>query len=337
MHDDQRPRPREYRNAACGLLEAFAAVYGAPLQARRAFAAALARGRVSALRALRTDPERFGALLPDADARARDFADEAAESFALCREHCTRPLVREAACMLRSVHAARRREQRLKAAENRVARIESEIDDTKKVKQWAEEAHAKLVRRAPRVYAQPQRAVDAVLRFGKAHGSTELYRVMGYRWKPAGRLRRRYRKDWLGWLGFTETKDAEDEWLWFRTEATRLIDLRARIPTPEWLAYAEGELAAARAAVEAIEAEPVPVHDPERTLRQAAQLLHDAMRLLERRPADAVPHLTRQLAPMLPDDAEMLVAQALGAAARYNAGSSGAKHGRERGPHRYDR
>jgi hypothetical protein len=318
MHD-MRPRPDEYRNVCNALLQAFAEMYAEPRRARRAFAAALeARGRVAALLTLRTVPERFGALLPDVEPRVRDFADEAAESYALCREHCTRPLVRDGARLLRVVHAARARERRLKAARTRAYIAASELDDAKQLHRAAEETRARMWERAQRTYVQPKRAVEAVMRVLRERGRDELDRVFDLRWKPAGRLRWRYRKGWRGWLGAIEMDEALEEFPWFRVEVWRLHELSKRLPGAERMARLEAARDAADAEVAAIEAERSPVPDPDRTLRQAAQVFYDAMRLLERRPSDAVPHLSRQLAPMLPEEAEALIAEVLRLAARYD-------------------
>jgi hypothetical protein len=76
--------------------------------------------------------------------------------------------------------------------------------------------------------------------------------------------------------------------------------------------------------------------DPARLLRMAAQVFYDAMRLLERRPSDAVPHLSRQLTPLLPPGAHPLIAEVLQMAARYDDDRKPG-NGRGRGPRRYDR
>lgn len=341
MHDDLRPRPHQYRNVRRGLLEAFAAVYADPRQACRAFAAALeARGRLSALLLLRTAPERFGALLADADARARDFADEAADSFALCRERCTRPLVRDGARLLRTVRAARNHEQRLKEAEARASKCKRDHVEATRLRNQVEAHHARTMAFARRVYAQPERAVEAVLRFGREHGRMAIFHTVREKWKPAGRLRRNVRKDWRGrWLGLTETAEAESEFLDFRVLAADYGELLKDAPT-------EAEVEAARAAREvadaelaAIQAERAPVtDDPERTLRLAAQVFYDAMRLLERRPSDGVPHLSRQLAPLLPPDAHPLIAEVLKTAARYDDDRKpGGGNDRERGTRHHGR
>jgi hypothetical protein len=342
MHDEQRPRPHEYRNVCRGLLEAFAAVYAEPRQARRAFAAVLeARGRLAALLTLRTSPERFGALLPQVDARTRDFADEAADSFALCRERRTRPLVRDGARLLRTVHAARCRERRLTEAQIRASNLKREVEEAKRLHDEAEATHARMTAFARRVYAKPDRAVEAVLRFGREHGRMAIFQNIGNNWKPAGRLRRNVRDDWLGWLlGVTETREAELLFLDFRLQAADYVQLSKDAPAVAVVEATKAAREVADAEVAAIEAEPPPVADPPRTLRLAAQVFYDAMRLLERRPSDAVPHLTRQLAPLLPEDAAPLIAEALRTAAQYDA-SDGRRGGgdlpRSRGPGRYDR
>jgi hypothetical protein len=105
------------------------------------------------------------------------------------------------------VHAVRAREKRLRAAQDNASRIAGEIKDAKDARRRAGEAHARLVARAPRVYADPKRAIETVIRFGREHGESAFNRAFHLRWEPAGRLRGRYRKDWLGWLGFTDTKE----------------------------------------------------------------------------------------------------------------------------------
>ncbi|HEX2211757.1 MAG TPA: hypothetical protein VHG93_28985 [Longimicrobium sp.] len=340
MHD-LRPRPDEYRNVCGALLQAFGEMYAEPRRARRAFAAALeARGRVAALLTLRTVPERFGALRPDVEPRVRDFADEAAESYALCREHCTRPLVRDGARLLRIVQADRSREQRLTEAKVRASQAKYKAEGATVLHDRAEEARVRMMALARRVYAQPERAVEAVLRLGRERGKLAMFEVVGTDWKPAGRLRRTVRKDWLGWLlGATDTTEAEGAFLSFRVAAGDYLTRSDEAPTPASVKAARAAREAADAEVAAIEAEsPPPVHDPARTLRQAAQPLYEAMRLLERRPSDAAPHLTRQLAPLLPEDAAPLIAEALRLAAQYDEGSDRKRGGgygdRWRGPAR---
>jgi hypothetical protein len=338
VHDELRPRPHEYRNVCRGLLDAFAAVYADPVQARRSFAAALeARARLAALITLRTTPETYGALLPQVDPRMRDFADEAAESFALCRERRTRPLLRHGACLLRTVRAARAREERLAEAKARASKLKHEVWEATRLHDRAEETHARMMGFARRVYAQPEQAVEAVLRVGRERGRLAIFQEIGIRWKPAGRLRRTVRKDWLGWLlGLTDTMEAESEFLSFRVEAGDYLTLSIDAPSAASVEAARTALRLADAEVAAIEADRAPVPDPARTLRLAAQVFHDAMRLLERRPSDAVPHLSRQLAPMLPPDAHPLITEVLQMGARYDddrrTGNS-----RERSSRRYDR
>jgi hypothetical protein len=342
MHD-LRPRPDEYRNVCGALLQAFGEMYAEPRRARRAFAAALeARGRVAALLTLRTVPERFGVLLPEVDARVRDFADEAAESYALCREHCTRPLVRDGARLLRIVQADRIREQRLTEAKVCASQAKYKAEEATVLHDRAEEARARMMALARRVYAQPERAVEAVLRVGRERGRLAIFQTIGTDWKPAGRLRRTVRKDWLGWLlGATDTTEAKGAFSDFRVAAGDYLTRSNDAPTPSEVKAAQAAREVADAEVAAIEAEPPPVHDPARTLRQAAHLLSDAMRLLERRPSDAAPHLTRQLAPLLPEDAAPLIAEALRLAAQYDEGSDrkrgGGDRDRWRGPARHDR
>lgn len=336
MHD-LRPRPDEYRNVCNALLLAFAEMYGDPRQARRAFAGALdARGRVAALLLLRTIPDRFGAPLPEVDPRMRDFADESAESFALCREHRTRPLVRDGARLLRTVRAARRHEQRLTEAQARAFNAKREVEEATRLRERAKERHARMMELAHRVYAQPERAVKAVLRLGRERGRLAMFRTIGYDWKPAGRLRRNVRKDWLGrWLGVTETTEAESEFLEFRVQAADYLSALNDAPTKAAVEGARAAREAADAELAAVEGERAPVLDPARALRLAAQIFFNAMRLLERRPGDAVPHLSRQLAPMLPPDAHPLIAEVLRMAARYDDDRRPG-NGRERGPRRYD-
>lgn len=338
MHDNLRPRPHEYRNVRRGLLEALAAVYANPRQARRAFAAALeARGRVSALMLLRTAPERFGAPGANADARARDFADEAADSFALCRERCTRPLVRDGACLLRTVHAARSYELRLTEAEAAASKCKQDVEEATRLRKLAVAHRDRMMELARRVYAQPERAVEAVLRVGRERGRLAIFQTVGIRWKPAGRLRRNVRKDWWGrWLGATETAEAESEFLDFRVTAADYPAVLKDAPNKASLEAKKAAREVADAELAAVQAERAPVDDPARTLRLAAQVFYDAMRLLERRPSDAIPHLSRQLAPMLPPDAHPLIAEVLKMAARYDDDRQPGG-GRERGPRRYDR
>jgi hypothetical protein len=340
MHDDLRPRPHQYRNVRRGLLEAFAAVYADPRQACRAFAAVLeARGRLSALLWLRTEPERFGAPLADADARARDFADEAADSFALCRERCTRPLVRDGARLLRTVRAARNHEQRLKEAERHASKCKHDHADATRLRNQAEAHHARMMALARRVYAQPERAVEAVLSFGREHGRMAIFTTIREKWKPAGRLRRNVRKDWLGrWLGATETAEAESAFLDCRVLVADYGELLKDAPTTAEAEAARAAREVADAELGAIQAERAPVtDDPARTLRIAAQVFYDAMRLLERRPSDAVPHLSRQLAPLLPPDAHPLIAEVLKTAARYDDDRKPGGNDRERSTRRHGR
>lgn len=341
---DLRPRPDEYRNVCRALLQAFGAMYTDPPRARRGFAAMLvARGRVAALLALRTDPERFGALLPAVEPRVRDFADEAAESFALCREHCTRPLVREAARHLRAVHATHAREQRLHAAKTHAAHLAGQLQDGIELRVATDEQHARMMAWAPRLYVDPQRAIQEIRRRLRAWDRKrgDFWLMYYFKWKRFGRPRRTWRKGWRGWLGFVDHKAEENLVLYFRSEIETWVSLLERQPGPEWMPEAQAAAEAAAAAVAAIEAEPLPVQDPERAVRMAAHLLLDAMRLLERFPSDAAPHLARQLAPMLPEDAQdYLVPKALRLAAQYDAADNGKRgagnrdDGRGRG---YDR
>jgi hypothetical protein len=340
-HDHLRPRPHEHRNVCNALLRAFAEMYADPGPARRAFAAALeARGRVAALLTLRTTPEDFGALRPGVDPRVRDFADEAADSFALCRERCTRPLVRDGVRLLRCVHAARNHDERLTEARRRASKLKYEVEEGARLRERAETHHAEMMALARIVYAKPERAVEAVLRLHRERGRMAVFQTVGNDWKPAGRLRRTVRKDWLGWLlGFTDTMEAESAFLDFRLRTADYPEAAEKAPSAASLAATRAAREVADAELAAIEAERAPVPDPARTLRMAAQVFHDAMRLLERRPSDAVPHLTRQLAPMLPDDAHPLIAEVLQMAARYDDDTTrtGGKHDRERGTRRYGR
>jgi hypothetical protein len=161
-----------------------------------------------------------------------------------------------------------------------------------------------------------------------------MFQVIGYDWKPAGRFRRNVRKDWLGrWLGATDTTEAEGAFLDFRVQAANYLSALNDAPTKAAVEGARAAREAALAELAAVEAERPPVLDPARTLRLAAQVFFDAMRLLERRPGDAVRHLSRQLAPMLPPDAHPLIAEVLRVAARYDDDRQPG-NGRERGPRR---
>lgn len=323
---DLRPRPDEYRNVCRALLQAFGAMYTDPPRARRGFAAMMAaRGRVAALLALRTEPERFGALLPAVESRVRDFADEAAESFVLCREHCTRSLVREAARHLRAVHATHAREQRLHAAKTHAAHLAGQLQDGSKLRMATDEQHARMMAWAPRLYVDPQRAIQEIRRRHRVHDRKrgDFWLMYYFEWKRFGRPRRMWQKGWRGWGGFVDHKAEEHLVLHFRSEIQRWIDLLERQPGPEWMPETQAAAEAAAAAVAAIEAEPAPVQDAERAVRLAALLLLDAMRLLERFPSDAAPHLARQLAPMLPEDADHLLTKALRLAKQYDVPDTG--------------
>jgi hypothetical protein len=226
----------------------------------------------------------------------------------------------------------------LKEAQARASKCKHDHEEGTCLRNQAEAHHARMMAVARRVYAQPERAVEAVLRFGREHGRMAIFHTVDIRWKPAGRLRRNVRRDWVGrWLGATETAEAESEFLDFRVLVANYGELLKDAPTT-------AEVEAARAAREVADAELAVIQakgarvtdDPARLLRMAAQVFYDAMRLLERRPSDAVPHLSRQLTPLLPPDAHPLIAEVLQMAARYDDDRKPG-NGRGRGPRRYDR
>ena len=179
-----------------------------------------------------------------------DVADEAAESFALCREHCTRPLMREAARHLRAVYATQVRERRLRAAKAHAAHLADQLQEGIELRVAADEQHVRMMAWAPRLYVDPQRAIQEIRRRHRVHDRKrgDFWLMYYFKWKRFGRPRRTWQKGWRGWLGFADHKAEEHLVLHFRTELQSWIDLLERQPGPEWMP--EAQAAAAEKGVE---------------------------------------------------------------------------------------
>jgi hypothetical protein len=299
--DDLRPTPAEHWNAGRAVLLAFRAVFADELAARRAFRAALdGRGRIRALLALRTTPERFGERLPHVDPRVLDLADEAVEAFARCRERCTRPLMREALDFLQRGYVERRSYQERCGIEAEAQRTEDRLDTTEKQRKRIEGARQALDAIAKDVYRDPATAAEAALRYAREHGTAEFSDQCGRAPHLFGMLLTTRRRDWLGWFGVTQTGRARSHAIMLPIYVKYFLQQADGFPTGEEQARAQEDAEAAAAALAALgPAQP----DPWRAAtRLAAPRLFEVMRLMDRHPCDAAPELHRQLAGMLPSD-----------------------------------
>jgi hypothetical protein len=293
--DDLRPTPAEHRNAGRAVLLAFRAVFADELAARRTFRAALdGRGRIRALLALRTTPERFGERLPHVDPRVLDLADEAVEAFARCRERCTRPLMREALDFLQRGYVERRSHQERCGIEAEAQRTEDRLDTTEKQRKRIKRARQALDAIAKDVYRDPAAAVEVALRYAREHGTAEFSDQCGRAPHLFGMLLTSRRTDWLGWFGVTQTGSARSHAIMVPIYVKHFLQQADGFPTEEEQARARADAEAAAAALAALgPATP----DPWRaSTRLAAPQLFEVMRLMDRRPLDAAPEVHRQLA-----------------------------------------
>jgi hypothetical protein len=319
MHMGSRPRGGEYRNAAGALLIAFRMLFVNEIAARRAFRRALDRqGRSRALLVLRTAPDRFGPLLPHVDGRTVELVDEAARAFARMRAARPRPLIREAADILRRGYIEDCKRVARATATDRHTRAADELRRMEERRAEYIRARDRFAPEVGRIYVElADVVIDRMVAYVRERGvARQNGAVQGFAhlrpddFHQFGQMRRRYR----GWFGlrFTITRRSWD----------RLNDFMAKSYKFSWAVDAaptEDGLRSARKQVEGYAAEverfgPKDKHQPANRYdasRQAAPVLLDAMRLLAHNPADAAAQVRQQLARMLPEDAEFFITYAV--------------------------
>jgi len=308
----RRPSPAQYRNAYRALMLALRALFADALAARRAVRTTLDGGGLKfALLALRTAPETFGTARPVADPRVRELADEALTTFALCRAACTRPLIREGADLLRPGLVEQAAERERKAASEAAYNAWKAVDDATNLRKTFDWNADRFREEAARVYWNPDAAVKAALNFGQVHGHSVFWteshkhpmRFGWMRWGPfvahwRGRFRLKVREYEGMPLVHFRTYGSRLVQMWDQYKRTRMDELQAA--------------AASTAATVAALGPDTPWSEKGKAPERASGPIHDALRLISpRRPDDAVPEVRRQLAAMLPADAEPLIDRAI--------------------------
>ena len=304
----RRPRPAEHRNAYRALMLALRALFTDPLAARRAIRTALDGGGLKYVQlALRTEPGTFGTPRPAGSIReVREVAADAVAAFARSREACTRPLMRDAADLLRPgiVEQAAERERRAvsKAAWEASEAVRHAENHRKDLdfccQRWESEAWT--------LYFDDKAAATAAFRFVRAHGAAAFVIVFQKRptrfgWMRLGPFVAHWRKRLFGSGNPYYVRALGD----FRRRGERLAALLVDYPTRDRLTQLQ-EVAKATAAAKAALG-PAPDLDLWKAPRRASVPVLDAMRLLSPRfPEDAAPEVRRQLVAMLvvlPSDA----------------------------------
>jgi hypothetical protein len=308
----RRPRPAEYRNAVRALSLALGALFADPLAVRRAVRAALeGAGLNRVVLALRSAPATFGTPRP-VDPRMRELADEALAAFAQCRERCTRPLIREAADLLRPGVAQHRGDRERRAAREAAWNASEALRNAENLRKEFAYIQNRWRGNAAYIYWNPDAAMRAAANFGRVHGHTTLSEVIqkhptrfGWmRWWPFVYL-------WRGRLETRRIGYATHAVRDFARDAARLVEMFSRVADRARLAELQAQADATAAAVAALGPEP-PDRDLWKAPRRASGPILDAMRLLSpRHPEDAAPEVRRQLAAMLPADADTLIDRAI--------------------------
>jgi hypothetical protein len=316
-----RPRGGEYRNAAGALLIAFRMLFVNEIAARRAFRRALdGQGRARALLVLRTAPDRFGPLLPHVDGRTVELVDEAARTFARIRAASPRPLIREAADILRRGYVEDCKRVARANAADRHARAEEALRGMEERRAAYIRERARFASEVARIYAEDADVViDRMVAYvteravvGQNGGLSRGFALLSSEdCHLFGQVRRRYRG--LFGLRFTLTRKAsEDLHELFWSKSYRFAWTVEGAPTEDGLRRARKQVEAYAAEVERFG--PKPKHQPANRYdasRQAAPVLLDAMRLMAHNPADAAAQVRQQLVRMLPEDAEFFVTYAV--------------------------
>ena len=324
-----RPTGAVYRNAAGALVLAFRMLFINELAARRSFRTTLDRwDRRRTLLALRSAPETFGPLLPHVDLRTVELVDEAAREFAACRAARPRALFRKAADILRRGYMlALIQEDRAQAAKALETAM-STLTDLEERRKWVAGARKQLESKVPGIFSSPvDVVVERIIAFGAEYGvrgqddNRGLWSVAYWKPETFGRLRRMYLKSWRDsckelqrWLGFPhvwprryQTTEADGHIVSFRSAATGLVEAIQRNPSDSDMEAARERAEAAATALDAFGPEDEEQRDTYRACRQAAPIVLDAMRRLERDPSDAATQVKRQLGRMLPSGAQFLI------------------------------
>jgi hypothetical protein len=311
----RRPRKPEYRNTCRALMLALGQLYVHALPARRAIRAALDGGGLDyALLALRTTPQTFGAVRPAADRKDRETAAQAVSAFARARECCTRPLMRDAADLLRPGIVAQADDRERRAAREAAYDAEEAWKKAEQLRKNYSYVNRECRDAAERVYLDPEAAVKAAFRFGKVHGPAVLWteshkhplRFGWMRWYPLlDHLRGRF--------GFRLVAGQGEPLVTFRHYAKSLVELSGDVPSAGRVAELLAAAKAAAAAEAALGPAPPEVdRDLWKAPRRAAGPVLDAMRLISPRfPEDAAPEVRRQLVVMLPPGADQLIDRAI--------------------------
>jgi hypothetical protein len=281
---------------------ALRALFSDPLAARRAIRTALDGGGLKYVQlALRTEPGTFGTPRPASGIReVREVAADAVAALARSREGCTRPLMRDAADLLRPgiVEQAADRERRAVSmaaweASEAVRHAENHRKDLDFASQrWESEAFT--------LYFGHKAAAMAAFRFVRAHGAAAFVTVFQkdptrFGWMRLGPFVAHWRKRLFRSGNPYYVRALAD----FRRRGERVAELLVDFPTRVRLAELQRVAEATAAAKAALGPEP-PDLDLWKAARRASGPVLDAMRLLSPRfPEDAEPEVRRQLVAML--------------------------------------
>ncbi|HEX6373585.1 MAG TPA: relaxase/mobilization nuclease domain-containing protein [Longimicrobium sp.] len=309
-----RTPAQQYREAARGLRADLRAIYADPDAARRALLTAMERRGPEAAAAIRTNPERYGAILPGVTAERRAQATHNAVQYATGRAGADRVSRAELRGMAAPIIEAHRTQHADAAVHNGVtayARANTRRATMEGERTSIRQAVPSVREGAAEVYVRPDAALRAIRAEVRAHGPAEAARAVRTEPWRFGQLRGVERSRYMGLVTETSYRDATARApeLAARVEAlARRMEVRPRAGD---LARAQAEVLNARRGLDAAnaarEALGRGMDAPER-VREAAARIAGAMRRLG---PESAAKLVQRLVPMVPTSAAQLVKSAV--------------------------
>lgn len=164
-------RREEYETALVNLTGELKALFFDPHAVRRAFAEdACVYGREHAMRTLAETPEQYGWLSFLAKRERLPEAVRWGGVYATWQEERTRPATRRAAALYRQSRQTEAADRVLRDAEQAANQKADEVASIEKRSQRADDAPSTIQKGAREIFADPRRAIQAIIKHRKTHG-----------------------------------------------------------------------------------------------------------------------------------------------------------------------